>query len=374
MARGYRFNTAGVTENFDAGTLPAGWTVVDNLNNGQVWRFDNPRNRANLTGGTGKFAIMDSDFYGSAGHQDTSLVTPTIDMSSLTAPVVGFKQDYNNLGDFADVDVSMDGGTTWTTVLHQTTSQRGPRENVIQLPTAAGKSAVKVRFHNYEADFDWWWEVDDVFVGNRTCDPIPGGLVVGTVRNAVTKDGVVGATVTSLDKPDEKATTVATPDDTKLIDGFYSLFSTHRRFAPLRGQGLAARLADQADHGRRRRRDGAQLPAGGRPPHGVSDHPDRHPAARRGRAQPHGDAHQRRHPAGERRALRARRRVRHAGRRRVEDQHLQVGRRPRRTAPGDQGADLAVRHRPAGQVRQRRLAGVPSGRLRGPTSPTTRQR
>jgi subtilisin family serine protease len=226
VARGYRFNTAGVTENFDAGTLPTGWTVVDNLNNGQVWRFDNPGNRANMTGGTGKFAIMDSDFYGGAGHQDTSLVTPTINMSSLTAPVVGFKQDYNNLGDFADVDVSIDGGTTWATVLHQTTSQRGPRENVIQLPTAAGQSAVKVRFHNYEADFDWWWEVDDVFVGNRTCDPIPGGLVVGTVRNAVTHDGVVGATVTSLDKPDEKATTVATPDDTNLIDGFYSLFST----------------------------------------------------------------------------------------------------------------------------------------------------
>ena len=37
-------------------------------------------------------------------------MTPVIDMSSLTAPVVGFKQDYNNLGDFADVDVSIDGG------------------------------------------------------------------------------------------------------------------------------------------------------------------------------------------------------------------------------------------------------------------------
>ena len=86
---------------------------MDNMGNGQVWRFDDPGDRGNLTGGTGRFAIMDSDYYGSAGQQDTSLVTPVIDMSSLTAPVVGFKQDYNNLGDFADVDVSVDGGTTW---------------------------------------------------------------------------------------------------------------------------------------------------------------------------------------------------------------------------------------------------------------------
>ena len=42
--------------------------------------------------------------------QDTSLVSPVVDMSSLTDPVLGFKQDYNKLGDTADVDVSVDGG------------------------------------------------------------------------------------------------------------------------------------------------------------------------------------------------------------------------------------------------------------------------
>ena len=91
---------------------------------------------------------MDIDYYGSSGEQDTSLVSPVIDMSSLTDPVLGFKQDYNNLGDFADVDVSVDGGATWETVLHQTTSVRGPREDVLALPMAAGESDVQVRFHS----------------------------------------------------------------------------------------------------------------------------------------------------------------------------------------------------------------------------------
>ena len=227
VAPGYEFNTDGVTEGFDAATAPAGWTVVDNVGNGQVWRFDDPDSRGNLTGGEGNFAIMDSDYYGSGGTQDTSLVSPVVDMSGLTAPVVGFKQDFNNLGgEIADVDVSIDGGETWQNVLRQNTDVRGPREDVIQLPMAAGQPDVQLRWHMYEADYDWWWEVDDVFVGNRTCDPVRGGLVVGNVYGPRGRAGVNGATVTSLDRPEESAVTEATPDDTALDDGFYWMFSS----------------------------------------------------------------------------------------------------------------------------------------------------
>ncbi|GAA5142017.1 hypothetical protein GCM10023340_04810 [Nocardioides marinquilinus] len=225
-APGYTFTTEGVTETFDGDTAPAGWTVTDEEGNGQVWTFDDPGDRGNLTGGEGGFAIVDSDEYGSGGAQDTSLVSPVIDMSDLSAPVVGFKQDYYNLGDTADVDVSIDGGETWETVLSQTSSVRGPDEKVVQLPMAAGQPEVQVRWHYYDAGYNWWWQVDDVFVGNRTCDPVRGGLVVGNVYGPTGRAGVNGATVTSLDKPDEKATTAPTPADPNLDDGFYWMFSS----------------------------------------------------------------------------------------------------------------------------------------------------
>jgi len=223
-APGYRFSVSGVTETFDGTTLPEGWEVTDEIGNGQTWMFDDPGGRGNLTGGEGGFAISDSDEWGSGQQQDTSLVTPAVDMSALSSPVVGFKQDYNNLGDTADVDVSLDGGATWETVLHQTTDVRGPREDVVQLPMAAGQSSVKVRFHHHDASYDWWWEVDDVFLGNRTCDPVTGGLVLGNVRDTE-GEGINGATVTSLDAPETTATTRATPDDDAVDDGYYWLFS-----------------------------------------------------------------------------------------------------------------------------------------------------
>ena len=45
-APGYKFGSDGRHETFDGTTLPAGWTVVDNKGNGQVWQFDDPATAA----------------------------------------------------------------------------------------------------------------------------------------------------------------------------------------------------------------------------------------------------------------------------------------------------------------------------------------
>ena len=225
-APGYEYRFDGTVESFDAGALPAGWTIEDAVGNGQVWQFDDPGNRGNLTGGEGAFAIAESDFHGSGANQDTSLVSPVIDLTGQESPIIGFKQDYYNLGDVADVDLSVDGGQTWETVLHQTADVRGPDEQGIAIPQAANEPDVQVRFHYYEADYDWWWQLDDVFVGNRTCDPVAGGIVLGHVGDDNTGAGVNGATVTSADAPEEATTSAATPDDEAIPDGFYWMFSS----------------------------------------------------------------------------------------------------------------------------------------------------
>jgi subtilisin family serine protease/N-acetylneuraminic acid mutarotase len=225
-APGYQFNYEGAGATFDEPTVPEGWSVVDNLGNGQVWAFDDPGGRGNLTGGEGGFAIVDSDFYGPDGEQDTSLVSPVMDLSNVANPQIGFQQDYNNLGDSADVDVSIDGGATWETVLHQTEDVRGPNTQLLDIPMAAGEPDVQVRWHYYDASFAWWWQVDSIFIGLRTCDPIEGGLVLGHVTDQNTGGYVNGATVVSDDNPTDRGRSMATPDDEALADGFYWLFSS----------------------------------------------------------------------------------------------------------------------------------------------------
>ncbi|GAA3378059.1 hypothetical protein GCM10020367_56100 [Streptomyces sannanensis] len=65
-----------------------------------------------------------------------------------------------------------------------------------------------------------------VHLSAGTCDPVPGGLVLGRVTDKNTGATINGATVTSADKPAEKTTSMATPNDPNLGDGFYWMFSS----------------------------------------------------------------------------------------------------------------------------------------------------
>ncbi len=221
-APGYVRHSVGLTESFSAPTAPPGWTVVNNTAAGG-WTFTDDGRRGNLTGGDDGFAMIDSDHLGSGNTEDTELRTPVVDLSAQTAPIIGFNSDYRSLSSVADVDLSIDGGQTWSTVLHQVDAVRGPVFQQIPIPQAAGKSAVQVRFH-YTGTWAWWWEVDNVLVGTRTCDPTHGGLVAGQVTDRNTGAALNGAKVKHNDDG-RVATSAPTPEDPNLGDGFYWMFS-----------------------------------------------------------------------------------------------------------------------------------------------------
>jgi N-acetylneuraminic acid mutarotase len=227
QAPGYEVKLTGATEPFTATTAPpTGWSVTNADGTTGGWAFDDSGARGNRTGGSGAFAMIDSDHIGQGLEQDSSLLSPSYDLSADANPILGFDTDYKEFSNStADVDVSADGGATWTTVWHKTTtSVTGPAHVDLPLTGYAGKSDVRLRFH-YTGSWAYWWELDNVFVGQRSYDPVPGGLIVGNVTDANTKAGVNGATVTSADAPGDHTTSAATPDDPNLGDGFYWTFS-----------------------------------------------------------------------------------------------------------------------------------------------------
>lgn len=159
------------------------------------------------------------------------LTAPAMSFTGQPNPVVDFRTDYKSFGgQTADVDYSIDGGTTWINAWHTTTSVNG--EVRAPMPEAAGKSGVLVRFH-FVGKFGYWWQLDNVTIGGIALTVINGGLIAGTVTDANTGDGIVAATVTNTAKPAENATTVATPDDPNLGDGFYWFFATGSGPRPL---------------------------------------------------------------------------------------------------------------------------------------------
>jgi hypothetical protein len=184
---------------FDATTLPAGWSVINNV--GSIgWLFNDPRGRGNLTGGTGNFAIADSDAAGVGVSMDTELRTPVFDLSTQSQVTLTFKTDFHyfsgSQAEVADVDVSVNGASgPWTNVWRKTADYRGPKTEVVNLTSLAAQQAnVMLRFHYYNAVYEYWWEVDEVQIGKCVVDAAVNAPILNP--RAAAQSGVPGATIT----------------------------------------------------------------------------------------------------------------------------------------------------------------------------------
>jgi len=98
---------------------------------------------------------------------DTWMISPVMDLSEYSTYTLTFKSDFNDFLNEDDgyVDVSLDGGTSWTNVFHYDSADfRGPRTETVDLSAYAGQTSVQLRFHYVAPGWDWWWQVDDVIV------------------------------------------------------------------------------------------------------------------------------------------------------------------------------------------------------------------
>ncbi|MFD3455097.1 kelch repeat-containing protein [Streptomyces sp. NPDC058691] len=215
-----RVDTLG-TEPFDSPSgAPKGWSVTDLAGTGHGWSFDDPGGRGNNTGGSGGFAVADNDHAGWDVAMDTVLTGPVWDFGRAGDPELAFSTDYEGSGEQSgDVEVTADGGRTWTTVWHQ---DQGWGSGRVEIPLTgwAGERAVQVRFHFTGPGM--LWAVDDVTVAERVLTPVRGGMLTGLVTDANTRRGLIGAQVRS--GSGNVAPTLATAGDPRVGDGLYRLF------------------------------------------------------------------------------------------------------------------------------------------------------
>ncbi|HET7570589.1 MAG TPA: protease pro-enzyme activation domain-containing protein [Gammaproteobacteria bacterium] len=232
-APGYAFQTGGFGQDFNGTFPPNGWTVTNaSPDSTTVWKVNSDWSDDNWTGGTGTAADANEQ-YGSA--YDTSLISPPIDVSTLPAiPQLKFKLNFQNSSrEVLDVDISTDGGTTWTTMAHLTGGQ--DYGDYYGLPGAAyavrnlgsflgGATSFQLRWRYHLTNsyaFGIYAQIDDVVIGG--CAPVPGGLVYGQVTDSNTGAGVVGAKVS--DDLGDTANTVENAADPNLPSGTYLFFA-----------------------------------------------------------------------------------------------------------------------------------------------------
>ncbi|MDW8069660.1 MAG: S8 family serine peptidase, partial [Anaerolineae bacterium] len=163
-----------LSENFESWP-PAGWSIVNNGGD-CVWESTATTGRYNYAGGQGYAADADADWCGSGTTMDTELRTPVLDLSGYITAALDFVASYYDAwgdDDYFEVDVSSDGGATWTNVLHweEDHSAYGPGERVSIDLTPFLSNQVMIRFRYVAPGWDWWAQVDQVRI--TAYGPVP---------------------------------------------------------------------------------------------------------------------------------------------------------------------------------------------------------
>ncbi len=149
-------------ETFDGG-LPADWVIIDGFSDSKSWRDDNPNNRDEIGGISEPFMIVDSDWAGQV-DLDEELISKSFDCSQARAVKLSFNNDFKSYSDeIGDVDVRVNGGP-WQNIASYSGSDIAGAVNIDISAIADGESNVELRWHYYNARYEWWWAIDNVEV------------------------------------------------------------------------------------------------------------------------------------------------------------------------------------------------------------------
>jgi hypothetical protein len=153
-------------QNFNSGwgmygnNPPSGWTIIDNGFMPQVWDYNDWHRYTysgyRPTGGSGAYARV---WYYPIEDQDEELISPDVDISGVNPVTLEWDNYFWHLSDdYGYVDVSFDGGSSWSNVWTVTWTTNAHRTYSIN---TGGASTMQVRFR-YVANDDWMWSIDDV--------------------------------------------------------------------------------------------------------------------------------------------------------------------------------------------------------------------
>jgi hypothetical protein len=272
-APGYLLN-AWLYETFDSvtpPTLPTGWAKVDVSGTSGDW-LTNSGTRYPSGGGAHSapnLAYFNS-YTATSGHSTRLYRTTGMNLTGAgSVPLTLWMYHdtgYTSRNDRLQVQVSTNGGSSWTNVgsaISRYDGSTGWKQHTVSLNAFAGQADVRLgllRISAYGNDV----HIDDLVVGSAACTvQRPGGLVVSNVYDANTAAALNDATVTQTATA-ATATTFTTPDDPAVDDGLYLIFSPAgaQPFSATKGGGYGVATASVAVPDGGAIRQDFHLPAG----------------------------------------------------------------------------------------------------------------
>jgi hypothetical protein len=177
-----------MNENFANG-FPATWTRTTQ-NAITPWEaapselsLSNIGTTINTTTASNGFLIANSDYYGgyyswwfdeyyTYGPETSTMVTSSVNCSMYSSVKFIMSHYYrDDSNSSADLEVSIDNGTTWQLVNTWNATTTNPSNYEVLVPSAIGQSNVKFRF-KYASNYSWYWAIDDVQIIGTSSMPV----------------------------------------------------------------------------------------------------------------------------------------------------------------------------------------------------------
>lgn len=224
-ASGYT-RVGGLFESFDGVTapaLPVGW-ATEATSGSYVWLTNvGTRYPSGQAAHSSPNLIYYPSYSASSGSGARLYTTQALTLSNGDALSFWMYHDtgFSSSADRIQVQVSVGGGA-WQNVgsaVYRYDGTTGWKQHSVDLSAYAGQ-AVRVALlatSGYGNDL----HVDDVQIGSPACVAVAGGLLVGNVTDANTAAALNGVALTAAGRT---VTSVATPADPAVPDGFYTLF------------------------------------------------------------------------------------------------------------------------------------------------------
>lgn len=203
-----------------------GFTVVGNSS----WAWGSPTSGpGGAHSGAGAWATGLAGEYGNG--EDGALTSPVLDLTAAGGSPVRLSwwqylvTEYSY--DTARVEVSKDGGSTWSLVLGPDSGEVDGAwaKRTVELDASCAVPGFRFRFRfssDSTAVFAGWY-VDDVALDGGDCERLPGGLVSGVVTDASSGAGLVDAGIEVSGGHSTRS--LSTPDDPAVPDGLYVVFA-----------------------------------------------------------------------------------------------------------------------------------------------------
>ncbi|MCW9028593.1 MAG: carboxypeptidase regulatory-like domain-containing protein, partial [Kangiella sp.] len=218
-ANGYLWNT--FFEGFDAGVPPTGWTVQDITESGMEWQAASTAPKGNLLNVNGEAAAIDSDAAGAGNLVSSVLVSPVINVADIQSTTLSFTSLFRTFAgsDVYTLDINVDDAG-WVSVYDFVATNTVDNLSIDLSAELAGATSFQIRFA-YEADYEWYAYVDNIAFGTPSCVAGAGYYASGYVVDNNTQLALNGASVSGSSS---STSSVETPADDSLEDGFFRLF------------------------------------------------------------------------------------------------------------------------------------------------------